>query len=75
MSVGPILMMLTSLAFLHFYPITESRRKNTKLQLENKLVLSSCTVNGERFTGLNCRVFHGFQEYRESFSVNISASL
>ena len=42
MSVGPILMMLTSLAFLHFYPITESRRKNTKLQLENKLVLSSC---------------------------------
>ena len=29
------------------------------------------TVNGERFTGLNFRVFHGFQEYRESFSVNI----
>ena len=33
------------------------------------------TVNGERFTGLNFRVFHSFQEYRESFSVNISASL
>ena len=31
--------------------------------------------NGERFTGLNFRIFfHGFQEYRESFSMNISAS-
>ena len=38
MSVGPILMMLTSLAFLHFYPITEARRKKTKLDLENMLV-------------------------------------
>ena len=25
----------------------------------------------ERFTGLNFHVFHGFQEYCESFSVNI----
>ena len=33
------------------------------------------TVNGERFAGLNFRVFHGFQKCRESFSVNISASL
>ena len=33
------------------------------------------TVNGERFAGLNFRGFHGFQEYCESFSVNISASL
>ena len=33
------------------------------------------TVNGERFAGLNFHVFHGFQEYRGSFSVNISASL
>ena len=29
------------------------------------------TVNRERFAGLNS---YGFQEYRESFSVNISAS-
>ena len=29
------------------------------------------TVNRERFAGLNS---HSFQEYRESFSVNISAS-
>ena len=29
------------------------------------------TVNGERFTGLNFHVFHGFQEHRESFPVNI----
>ena len=33
------------------------------------------TVNEERFAGLNFRGFHGFQEYCESFSVNISASL
>ena len=32
-------------------------------------------VNGERFAGLNFRVFHGFQEYGKSFSVNIKASL
>ena len=31
------------------------------------------TVNGERFAGLNFCIFHGFQEYRKSFSVNISA--
>ena len=30
------------------------------------------TVNRERFAGLN---FRGFQEYRKSFSVNISDSL
>ena len=29
------------------------------------------TINGERFAGLNFRVFHGFQEHRESFTVNI----
>ena len=29
------------------------------------------TVNGERFAGLNFRVFLGFHEYCESFSVNI----
>ena len=29
------------------------------------------TVNGERFTGLNFRGFHGFQEHRESFPVNV----
>ena len=28
-----------------------------------------------RFTGLNFRVFHGFQKYSKSFSTNISASL
>ena len=33
------------------------------------------TVNGERFAGLNFHGFRGFQEYHESFSVNISASL
>ena len=33
------------------------------------------TVNGERCTGLNFHVFHGFPEYHEGFSVNISASL
>ena len=26
------------------------------------------TINGERFAGLNICVYHGFQEYRESFS-------
>jgi len=29
-----------------------------------------CTVNRERFTGLNFRGFHSFVEDRESFSVN-----
>ena len=33
------------------------------------------TVYGERFTELNFCIFHGFQERRESFSMNISASL
>ena len=33
------------------------------------------TVNGERFTGLNFHVSHGFLEYRESFSMNTSACL
>ena len=33
------------------------------------------TVNGERFAGLNIHVFHGFQEYRKNFPVNISAFL
>ena len=32
-------------------------------------------LNGERFAGLNFCVFHSFQEYHESFSVSISASL
>ena len=41
MSVGPVLMMLISLLFLHFYPITEERRRQTKLQLENRLVYSA----------------------------------
>ena len=35
----------------------------------------STTVNRERFAGLNFRVLHSFQEYHESFSMNISASL
>ena len=38
MSIGPVVMMLISLAFLHFYPITEERRRRTKLELENRLV-------------------------------------
>ena len=29
------------------------------------------TVNGERSTGLNFHVFHGFQEHRKSFPLNI----
>ena len=33
------------------------------------------TVNREGFAGLNFCVFHNFQEYHESFSMNISASL
>ena len=37
---------------------------------------TECTiVNRERFAGLNFLIFHGFQEYHESFSVNISTSL
>ena len=31
------------------------------------------TVNKERFAGLNFHVFHSFQEYCESFSVNLSS--
>ena len=38
MSIGPVVMMLISLVFLHFYPITEERRRRTKLELENRLV-------------------------------------
>ena len=38
MSVGPVMMMLISLIFLHFYPITDERRSRTKLALENRLV-------------------------------------
>ena len=29
------------------------------------------TINGERFTGLNFCIFHGFQEHRVRFPVNI----
>ena len=40
--------------------------------MKNALVtVKLCTVNGERFTGLNFRIFYGFQEYCESFSVTI----
>ena len=38
-------------------------------------VLLEHTVNGERFAGPNFHIFHGFLEYRESFSMNINASL
>ena len=31
-------------------------------------------VNGERFAGLNFRVFRGFQEHRKSFPVNLYIS-
>ena len=34
-----------------------------------------CTINGEGFVGLNFHSFRGFQEHRESFSMNISATL
>ena len=44
-------------------------------RMEDLHVYFKNTVNRERFAGLNFRVFHGFQEYRESFSVDISASL
>ena len=33
------------------------------------------TVNVERFSGLNFHSFYGFQDYRERFSITISASL
>ena len=33
------------------------------------------TINRERFAGLNIRVYHGFQEYRENFPVNIAKCL
>ena len=36
---------------------------------------SDNTVNRARSTGLNCHIFHNFQEYHESFSVNIRVSL
>ena len=38
-------------------------------------VMEQYTVNMERFTGLNFCILHGFQEYRESFPINISTSL
>ena len=38
------------------------------------LIMISYTVNGERFTGLNFHIFHDFQEYHESVSVNIYLS-
>ena len=41
MSVGPVLMMLISLIFLHYYPITEARRRRTKLELENRSVFKA----------------------------------
>ena len=33
------------------------------------------TINEERFAGLNFHGFHRFQEYCESFSMNLSTSL
>ena len=39
------------------------------------LWLGSYTVNMERFAGLKCCGFCSFQEYYESFSMNLSASL
>ena len=33
------------------------------------------TVKGEKFAGLNFHGFRGFQEYHESFPVNVNASL
>ena len=37
--------------------------------------VNGSTINGERFAGLNFRIFYSFQEYHENFSVSISASL
>ena len=42
-----------------------------------EILATSClnSVNGERFAGLNFRIFCGFQEHRESFPVNIIQAL
>ena len=42
---------------------------NNKAAWKSEVLVS--TVNGERFAGLNFRIFHGFQEHRESFPVNV----
>ena len=42
---------------------------------QSLLFIMIATVNRERFSGLSFHIFHGFQEYRESFSMNVSASL
>ena len=34
------------------------------------VAIQTITVNGERLAGLNFRVFHSFQEHRESFPLN-----
>ena len=49
--------------------------KQTTICDYNKLTaIKQFTVNGERFTGLNLRVCYDFQEYRESFPMNICTS-
>ena len=35
-------------------------------------IIQLTTINGEAFTGINVHSFHSFQEYHESFSMNIS---
>ena len=45
------------------------------LALLDSVSLVLLFVNGERFAGLNFHIFHSFQEYHVSFSVNISTSL
>ena len=47
------------------FPVTNGLRQGCTI------ALTLFTVNWERFTGLNFRVFYGFQEHRESFAVNI----
>ena len=44
---------------------------NISLIRKTRKATVETTVNGERFTGLNFRVFCGFQEHRESFPMNI----
>ena len=54
---------------------TASSLSPSNLSPSNQVNLLNCyiyTVNRERFAGLN---FHGFQEYRERFSVNLSTFL
>ena len=43
--------------------------------IEPRSKVKQYTVNGERFAGLNFHGFRGCQEYHESFSINISATL